>query len=106
NDGASKAGSFKTVPDRRDTFLARQPGVSRDQVPGEMVPASGSGLDRDLAQAPAYIQVKRVAAARGLAENRIKALVDRHTEKPLLGCLGPARVNVLKLNVALDELKP
>jgi K+-transporting ATPase ATPase C chain len=50
------------------------------------------------------VQVKRIAAVRGLAEDKVQALVEEHIEKPLLGLLGPPKVNVLKLNVALDGI--
>ena len=64
---------------------------------------SGSGLDPDLSPAGAKIQVKRIAAVRHLDESKLNDLVDRYTERPLLGIFGPARVNVLKLNIALDQ---
>jgi K+-transporting ATPase ATPase C chain len=70
-----------------------------------MVTASGSGLDPDISPASAWVQVKRVAAVRNLSEEKVKSLVAAHIEKPLLGMLGPSKVNVLKLNVALDEMK-
>lgn len=95
----------KDVQGRIDTFLKHNPTVKKEQIPAELVTASGSGLDPDLSPAGAKIQVARVAKARGLSEQQILALVDSHTEKPLLGLFGPEKVNVLKLNVALDELK-
>jgi potassium-transporting ATPase KdpC subunit len=70
-----------------------------------MVTASGSGLDPDISPAGAFVQVKRIAAIRNLPEAKVKALVEEHIQKPLAGILGPSKVNVLKLNVALDNLK-
>ena len=95
----------KDVQGRIDTFLKHNPGVTKEQIPAELVTASGSGLDPDLSPAGAKAQAARIAKARGLSEQQVLALVDSQTEKPLLGLFGPAKVNVLKLNVALDELK-
>ena len=68
-----------------------------------MVTASGSGLDPDISPKAAYVQVQRVAAARGLSPEKVMALVNANTEGPLLGLFGPEKVNVLKLNVALEK---
>jgi K+-transporting ATPase ATPase C chain len=95
----------KDVKGRIDTFLKHNPTVKKEQIPAELVTASGSGLDPDLSPAGAKIQVARIAKVRGISEQQVLALVDTHTEKPLLGLFGPEKVNVLKLNVALDELK-
>jgi K+-transporting ATPase ATPase C chain len=95
----------KDVKGRIDTFLKHNPGVTKDQIPAELVTASGSGLDPDLSPAGAKVQAARIAEVRGIPEQQILALVDTHTEKPLLGLFGPPKVNVLKLNIALDELK-
>lgn len=104
--GSNKAPSnpdyLKWVQDRIDTFLTRNPGVIKDQIPSDMVTASGSGLDPDISPEGAYVQVKRVAHVRGLDEAKVKVLVDQHVEK---GLISPDKVNVLKLNVALDTLK-
>lgn len=106
NKGPSNLDYLRIVQDRIDTFLAHNPGIKKEEIPADMVTASGSGLDPDISPAGAYIQVKRVAVARGIPEEKIKALVDQHVEKPLAGLFGPKKVNVLKLNIALDELKP
>src|SRR4051812_10023410 len=105
NKGPSNPDYLKTVQDRIDSFLVHNPGINKSAIPAEMVTASGSGLDPDISPASAYIQIKRVAAVRGIAVDKVKALVGEHTDKPLLGLFGPSKVNVLKLNVALDELK-
>jgi potassium-transporting ATPase KdpC subunit len=105
NKGPSNPDYLKQVQERIDSFLVHNPGVRKEEIPAELVTASGSGLDPDLSPAAAQIQVKRIAAIRKLDEAKILALVDQQTEKPLLGLFGPAKVNVLKLNIALNELK-
>ena len=105
NKGPSNPDYLKTVQDRIDTFLVHNPGVKKEEIPSEMVTASGSGLDPDISPASAYLQVKRVAAVRGIPADNVKKLVDKHIDKPFLGLFGPSKINVLKLNIALDEYK-
>jgi len=73
-------------------------------LPADMVFASASGLDPHISPESARLQIARVASSRGLNEEKVKALVDQFTEPPQWGFLGQARVNVLMLNVALDDL--
>jgi K+-transporting ATPase ATPase C chain len=105
NKGPSNPDYLKTVQARIDTFLVHNPGVKKSDIPAELVTASGSGLDPDLSPAAANIQIPRIARVRGISEEKLTQLVDAHTEGPLLELFGPAKVNVLKLNIALDALK-
>ena len=105
NKGPTNLDYLKDVEKRIQDFLKKNPGVTRAQIPAELVTASGSGLDPDLSPEGAEVQVARVAAARHISAEQLDALIATNTEKPLLGLFGPPKVNVLKLNVALDELK-
>ena len=105
NKGPSNPDYLRIVNDRIDSFLVHNPGIRKEEIPSELVTASGSGLDPDISPDGAYIQIKRIASVRGLSEQKIKELVDSHTEKPLGGGIAPAVVNVLRLNISLDELK-
>lgn len=103
NKGPTNPDYLKTVQERIDTFMVHNPGIEKSAIPAELVTASGSGLDPDLSPVGALIQVKRIAKVRGLQAERLTALVNEHTEGPLLGVFGPSKVNVLKLNIALDQ---
>jgi K+-transporting ATPase ATPase C chain len=105
NKGPSNADYLKDVKARIDTFTKHNPDITRAEIPAELVTASGSGLDPDLSPEGAKVQVPRIAKKRDLPAAQIYKIIDDNTEKPLLGLFGPPKVNVLKMNVALDELK-
>lgn len=102
NKGPSNPGYLQIVKDRIDSFLVHNPGIKKVEIPADLVTASGSGLDPHISPAAAYVQVKRIASIRGLAEDKVRTLVDQQVEKNVLG---PSVVNVLKINIALDNLK-
>jgi K+-transporting ATPase ATPase C chain len=105
NKGPSNPDYLKDVSNRIDTLLKYNPTIKRGDIPADMVTASGSGLDPNISEQGAIIQIKRIAAYRKLDERLIAELVVKNTQGPLLGLFGPSSVNVLKLNLALDELK-
>lgn len=101
NKGPSNPDYLATVQARIDTFLVHNPSVKKSQIPAELVTASGSGLDPDISTESAKIQIARIAKVRKIKEPLLKDLIEKNTEKPLLG---PSKINVLKLNIALDNL--
>ncbi|MBS1614144.1 MAG: K(+)-transporting ATPase subunit C [Bacteroidetes bacterium] len=105
NKGPSNADYLTVVQERIDTFMAHHPYVIKADIPSDIVTASGSGLDPHISPKAAFIQVKRIAAVRNLDESKIKALVEKHIEGPLLGMAGTSKVNVLELNLDLNNLK-
>jgi K+-transporting ATPase ATPase C chain len=111
-DAAASAGTNKGPTDRKlaDTLIAgavervvSEDGVERGKIPTDMVTASGSGLDPHISPANAEAQVARVARARGVSTESVRAILRRHTEGRQFGVLGEPRVNVLLLNLALDS---
>ena len=105
NKGPTNPEYLQSVQSRIDSFLAHNPGIQKQEIPSDLVTASGSGLDPHISVQAAYIQVARIARRRNLSEEKVRNLVARNIEKPLLGLFGTEKVNVLQLNLNLDGLK-
>lgn len=105
NKGPSNEEYLAQVQARIDTFLVHNPEVNKSEIPVDLITASGSGLDPDFSDQAAKVQVKRIAKIRNIDEAKLLELIDTQTEKPLFGLFGPKKINALKLNIALDNLK-
>jgi K+-transporting ATPase ATPase C chain len=107
-NGSASSGSNQgpTNPALKEAIEGRIKDLGgKTPVPGDLVTASGSGLDPHISPAAAEYQVQRISKTRGIPEERIRNLVQQHTQGRQLGILGEPRVNVLELNLALDTLK-
>jgi len=106
NSGGSNAGpTSKALIERVQGDVDALKKEGNAPIPVDLVTTSASGLDPDITPAAALFQLPRVAAARNLPVDRVRALVAQMTEDRTLGIFGEARVNVLKLNLALDALR-
>ena len=105
NKGPSNEEYLAVVQSRIDTFLLKNPSVKKSEIPVDLVTASGSGLDPNISVESAKVQVARIQKARNIDSGKLNALIDANMEQPFLGIFGPSKINVLKLNIALDQLK-
>lgn len=102
NKGPSNPDYLQMVRDRIDTFLVHNPGIKKEDIPAEMVMASGSGLDPHISPESAVIQIPRISSERSISKESLNQFVKQHTHKPVFG---PTVVHVLELNIALDQLR-
>ena len=105
NKGPSNPAYLAEVQARIDTFMVHNPGITKSDIPSDLVTASGSGLDPNISVEGAKIQIKRISKVRNISEEKLLELVDKQTEKPLFGLMGTSKINVLKLNLALENNK-
>jgi K+-transporting ATPase ATPase C chain len=105
NKGPSNPEYHADVQKRIDTILSQNPDMQKKDIPVEMVTASASGLDPHISVLSAKFQMKRIAKARNIKVTELETLIENNTDKPLIGLFGPDKINVLKLNIALDNLK-
>jgi K+-transporting ATPase ATPase C chain len=105
NLGPSNPKLLTSVKERIEATRQAHPD-QEGPVPVDLVTASASGLDPHISPAAAEFQIARVAKARGISEDSVRQLVASHTEGRTLGLLGEPRVNVLRLNLALDGISP
>jgi K+-transporting ATPase ATPase C chain len=106
NSGPTNKSFIETVRGRLKSVRESELGAGQNPLPVDLVTASGSGLDPEITPASAALQTPRVARARGVGEDQVRALIRDHTRRRGLGILGEQGVNVLELNLALDRLKP
>lgn len=104
NKGPTNVEYLQQVQTRIDTFIAQNPTVQLNEVPVDIITASGSGLDPHISPASAHLQTARIAKSRSLSTDKIHQLIENNTTSPLLGLFGPATVNVVDLNIALDAI--
>ena len=104
NKGPSNPDYLAQLILRRDSVCAHSGVHNATQVPSDLVTASGSGLDPHCSPAAVYLQISRVARARGISESAMRTIVDTKIQGPWLGMFGPAVVNVLQLNIILDSM--
>lgn len=105
NKGPSNEEYLATVNARIDTFLVHNPDIKKSEIPVDLMTASGSGLDPNISIQAAKVQVKRISKQRNISEESLQELIDRQIEKAFIGLVGPEKINVLKLNIALDNLE-
>lgn len=101
NKGPSNPDYLRQVEERIDDFLEKNPTVKREDVPVDLVTASGGGLDPHISIKAAKVQAARIAKARGRSVETINEVIQANIETSLFG---PSHINVLKINKALDQL--
>ena len=104
NKGPSNPDYLAQVDQRIQEFLAKNPSVRKEDVPVDLVTASGSGLDPDISPQAALVQIGRISKVRNIEKDKLIQLVNQQTATPRFSLFGPPAINVLNLNIALDKL--
>lgn len=104
NKGPTNPEYLLQIEQRIADFLKQNPDVNLQDIPVDLITASGGGLDPHTSVQAARVQIPRLSKVRGISQDVLKKLVDQNTTHPFFG-MAPATVHVLKLNMALDELK-
>jgi K+-transporting ATPase ATPase C chain len=105
NKGPSNPDYLKEVEARIENFMKHNPTVKRSEIPSDIVTASGAGLDPNISVQAARVQAQRIADIRKVDISKVNSLIEKNIESPFLGIFGTEKINVLKLNIALDGLK-
>jgi len=105
NKGPTNPDYLKQVEARIADFVSKNPGIKKEDIPVDLITASGGGLDPHISVQAAWIQADRIARVRNISRDKVTHLIEEQAEGPWLGLFGPWRVHVLRLNIALDELK-
>ena len=103
NYGPSNPELLKRVSKDMEQFLELNPSVKKEEIPGDLMTASGSGLDPHISPEAAAIQIPGLAKATGLTQERLKEIVEQNTQGKFLGIFGEKRVHVLKVNLQIAE---
>lgn len=104
NKGPTNPDYLAQVQARIDAFLVHNPTIKKQEIPVDLVTASGGGLDPHISRQAALVQIDRIATIRKIDKDVLHKLVNEHIEQPILG-MGTSRVHVLRLNIALDKLQ-
>jgi len=102
NKGPGNPDYLKDVQNKVDSFIVHNPTIQKEQIPSDMLNASGSGLDPDISLQAALIQVDRISKLRNINKEKIESIIQSQKEKSFTGI---ERLNVLQLNIALDTIK-
>lgn len=86
-----------------ETFLAKNPDISREEIPTDLLTASGSGLDPHISPSSAEVQIPRIVKSSGLSETEVQNIVEKNTQGKILGIFGEETVNVLKVNIEIAQ---